>query len=532
MKQILHILAKDARYLWAEILLSIAVTAAFALACPANWRGAEGMHYFGYMATSTSSGAQLFVGILELLVFVGWWLLISRLVHGDRLVGDRQFWLTRPYEWKKLLAAKALFLLVFLYLPLFIAQCALLAAAGFSPLSHLGGLLFNLLLISGLVILPLVAIATVTSNFARMTLVLLGVLLAIAALLALNSSRIDLESITLPWENDAYLALLLCLCAIATVSQYATRRTRVSVLLLVAFPVLFFFLGEFLVPYQVLVDRAYPVSASAADAPAQLSYVPSSHVEPLAYVARLPRQVGIQFPFAISRIDDRSVVIPDAVMATIEAPDGFRWNSGWQTIYATQWSPEDESVNVGLSMPLAIYDRLRSLPLSVRLTLALTQARAGKVTSVSLPAGSFSVPDFGVCRPQKGLSDPNQAGGILCLSALREPRLTQIQLVAHNAGSTCDSASTDAGVPYATWQGSLDAWPAQFGISSVKFPFGAWPMKVDREGPVIANLHLCRGTPITFTRYDLIRRSQVAVTIEAFQLPALTPDQRIVITNP
>jgi len=29
-------------------------------------------------------------------------------VHAESLVGDRQFWITRPYEWKKLLTAKAL----------------------------------------------------------------------------------------------------------------------------------------------------------------------------------------------------------------------------------------------------------------------------------------------------------------------------------------------------------------------------------------------------------------------------------------
>jgi hypothetical protein len=531
MKQILHILAKDARHLWAEILLSVAVTAAFAFACPTNWRATEGMHYFSSGFTASTGEMQLFAGVLEFLVFVSWWLLISNLIHDERLVGDRQFWLTRPYEWKKLLAAKLLFLLVFLYLPLFIAQCSLLAVAGFSPLSHLAGLLFNLLLISGMVILPLVAIATVTSNFARMTLVLLGVLLAIIAALLALTSRMNLDSMTLPWENGAYLALLLCLCAAAVVSQYATRRTRVSVLLLVAFPVLFFFISEFIAPSQVLVDRAYPVSASAADATAQFSYAPFTHIEPLTYVARLPREVGVQIPLEISHIDDRSVVIPDAVKATIEAPEGFRWNSGWQTIYATRWSPAEESVNVGLSMPLAVYDRLRSEHLNVRLTLALTQARAGRVTSVSLPEGNFSVPDFGVCSPEAALNDPNEVAGIFCVSPMRAPHLTQIQLVAHNSSSTCNAAPADAGVLNTTWQGSLDAWPAQFGISSVKFPYGPGLIKVDSAGGLTI-LHLCNGAPITFARYDLIRRAQVTVKIPGFQLPKLTPAQRSVITNP
>ena len=73
----------------------------------------------------------------------------------------------RPYDWKKLLGAKALFLVAFLYLPLLIAQCLLLFSAGFRPLSFIPGLLFNLLLITGILVLPLMAIASVTATFAR-----------------------------------------------------------------------------------------------------------------------------------------------------------------------------------------------------------------------------------------------------------------------------------------------------------------------------------------------------------------------------
>lgn len=529
MKQILHIFAKDARHLWAEILLSGAVTAAFACACPANWRAAEGMYYFRTASISTGE-TELFAEILEFLVLVSWWLLISNLIHDERLVGDRQFWLTRPYEWKKLLAAKLLFLVVFLYLPLFIAQSALLAAAGFQPLSHLIGLLFNLLLISGMVILPLVAIASLTSNFARMTLALLGVLLSIAALLAL-ASRINLESITLPWETGADLALAICLCAAAMVSQYATRKTRTSILLLVALPILFFAIGEFIVPSKALVNRAYPPSASAAGMPAQFSYFSSGVNTPSANAGRLPREVTVQIPLEVSGVADRSVVMPDAITATLETTGGFRWNSGWQLLYVTQISPADKTTHVSFVMPLAAYDQLESAALTLHLTLALTQESAGRVTSVSLPDDRFSVPGFGVCSPQDAPDNPDEIAGFFCMSPLREPQLTQIQLVAHNSGSKCNAAQTDAGVSNTTWRGSLDRWPAQLGISPVKYPYGPGLISFGSTGQ-FSTLHLCRGTPISFTRYELIRRAQIALTIPDFQLPKLTTAQLRVITNP
>ena len=530
MKQVLHIFAKDARHLWVEISISVAITAAFALAYPAQWRAAEAYpsQAIGY---ATGSVARLFDSVLYLLVVIGWWLLISNLIHDEKLVGDRQFWLTRPYEWKKLLAAKLLFLLVFLYLPLLIVQCALLVAAGFSPFSYLAGLLFNLLLISGILILPLVAIATITSNFARMTLVLLGILLSIAAFFAL-ASRVNLGTMTLPWETSTNIVLVICLCAAAVVSQFVSRNTRTSVLLLVAFPVLYLCIGEIIVPSQALVNRSYPFSAAPSGAPVQLSYSPSGFNNPATYVGRLPREVAIQIPLEVSGVADQSVVALDAIRATVETAGGFRWNSAWQLLYVNKISPVEKMAHIGFTMPLAVYDQIQSAPLTVHLTLALTQARAGKVSSVSLPTGSFSVPDFGSCLPQAGPNNPDEVTGIFCFSALRAPHLTQIQLIAHNESSTCDGSQADAGVPYSIWQGSLDAWPAQFGISSVRFPYGVWPLRNEPPRQVNAIQYLCRGTPVTFTRYDVSRRAQVTTTIQDFQLPGLTQGERRVITNP
>src|SRR5205814_2563869 len=104
---------------------------------------------FSMRGLFSHGGIGFFAGCLVVLVPISWWLLIARLVHGERLVGNTQFWLTRPYEWPKFLAAKLLFLAAFLYLPFFIAQCVLLAEGGFNPTSYLPGLFYNLLLATG-----------------------------------------------------------------------------------------------------------------------------------------------------------------------------------------------------------------------------------------------------------------------------------------------------------------------------------------------------------------------------------------------
>ena len=226
-----------------------------------------------------------------------------------------------PLRVEEIACRQAAFSARFLYLPLFIAQCYLLAVAGFSPLSNLPGLLFNLCLISAVVILPLVAIAAVTSNFSRMTLVLLGILLSIAAFTAL-AVRINLASMTLPWETGLNFVVIICFCGAAIASQYSTRKTRASVLLLKSIPVLIFAIGQFFIESsQPLVDRSYPLSTSEAGAPAHFIYSPSGSSgfnNLLTTAARLPRQVSIQVPLDVSGVADRFVVIPDAIKATVE----------------------------------------------------------------------------------------------------------------------------------------------------------------------------------------------------------------------
>src|ERR1019366_2735234 len=166
MKQILHIFVKDARHQWLEILLSLAVTLALVLTCRSRWHTGAVL-YASFLPFGSMSDLP---ALLVLVVALSWWLLISPVIHEEKLVGDRQFWITRPYEWKKLLAAKVLFLIVFLYVPLLSAQCVILAKAGFTPFSFFRGLLYDSLLLTGILVLPLVALATVTRNFARMTL--------------------------------------------------------------------------------------------------------------------------------------------------------------------------------------------------------------------------------------------------------------------------------------------------------------------------------------------------------------------------
>src|ERR1017187_9113478 len=128
MNQVLHIFRKDTRRFWLEILASFAALAIYVVHYPARWN-----------AMLPSPIQQPNDNWMMYVVVAAWWLLIARVIHAESLVGENQFWLTRPYEQKKLLAAKALFIGVWVYVPFVIAQMLVLAESGFSPLGRSSG---------------------------------------------------------------------------------------------------------------------------------------------------------------------------------------------------------------------------------------------------------------------------------------------------------------------------------------------------------------------------------------------------------
>ena len=236
MKQILHIFAKDSRRFWAEILISLALVAAMVRIYPSRWLEPVWAHTgFGFLAFA--GGLQTLASFMNILIPLSWWLLITRVIHDERLVGDNQFWLTRPYEWKKLLAAKVLFIAAFIYLPLVIGQWVLLLEAGLDPMHSIPGLVYSLLLITGILILPLIALATVTKNFARMSLALFGVVIYVIGI-AWLCSLVQSASIASPFGDRLQVVLLLLFCTVAAVLQYARRMVWLSRGLLIALLVL------------------------------------------------------------------------------------------------------------------------------------------------------------------------------------------------------------------------------------------------------------------------------------------------------
>src|SRR6516162_10209236 len=167
MDQILHILKKDVRRHWPEILISLALLALYTHRELQPWRNA-----FEVEAISRS---PLFYILSEryfapaLIIF--WIFLAIRVVQGESLVGDRQWWTTKPYIWWQLLLAKLLFVLVFICVPLFHVQLFLLHYFKFPILRNLLPVFSMQLSLLLLLICFCVLLASLTKNLVQVLLV-------------------------------------------------------------------------------------------------------------------------------------------------------------------------------------------------------------------------------------------------------------------------------------------------------------------------------------------------------------------------
>src|SRR5580704_7308812 len=153
-QQALHIFRKDVRHLRFEIAGILLLLIVLVLTGVQTW---EGLQARGGPESDSD-------GPLDLLLPVAWSLLIARAIQTEALPGDRHFWLTRPYSRPGLLLSKALLIVAFINLPLFVAQAAIISFDGLPLSSNFAGLLWNQVLISVLLLLPVAAMAALTRS--------------------------------------------------------------------------------------------------------------------------------------------------------------------------------------------------------------------------------------------------------------------------------------------------------------------------------------------------------------------------------
>lgn len=508
MNQVLHIFRKDARHLWREIAASLALLVAFAWLDIRSWS-----QPYGAMATGVSAllSAEMLPSLVNLLLPVSWIFLIVRVVQGESLVGDRQFWVTRPYDWKQLLAAKALFVLTFVNFPLLLADAFLLAHAGFHPTHYLAGLLWLQLMWILFLFVWLTALAAVTNSVAQMLLALLLIVLDVIGTSALSSiiqkSGFS-ASVNLWWG-----LVVIGVAVIVIFVQYSRRRTAFSRWMIVGVCALLTLISiassRVTPPDRSSIVLRYPLSAGNQPVELALQHTDTQEGK---FAPIYNDEVSIQLPMNVAGIPEDSFLGLDGMIVTLTNAKGFRWDSGWKT--DSQWLfPEQKTTNLSFQIKQSISDQLNSGPVTARLFLAFTLYRNQNRQQFVVPSGKFTLPEVGMCTTELLYSR-----GIHCLAPLRRPAF--LLVTSESSSSTCSpegaETSRHSGIFLHDFVRGMPG-PAEMGISPVRqveINLSDWDSFAARA----LSPGVCPGTPLTLSNPEETGRRGIELQIDNLSL--------------
>jgi len=349
MRQAIHIFKKDLDHLWLEIAVMLALLVALVASELTRWPDLRPLGLAGGLRA-----------LLPALISIGWFVLIARVIHAEALVGDRQFWLTRPYSRRSLGAAKAMFALAVLGLPLLLAQATILAGEGFSLRENLAALLRNQ---TGLlaILLPAAALAAVTADLGKMV---IGTLLLYVGILVLQTAIGPMS-----WIGGVLLLISLVVAAAVVVwLQYSRRRTSVSRLLLGASALL-----------AVVVGAALPSGASSAIQlwlsserfDAASLHIGLAHRRLNGVSSDAGASVGV--PLRLTLPANTHVTL-NSIQVSIGAPDGANWKSSSRAYLLDSERPDEPWLVLGVGPEMLVQIGHQAVTLRASLDLTVTLA--------------------------------------------------------------------------------------------------------------------------------------------------------------
>ena len=402
MRQALHIFKKDVRYLWIEIAVTLLVVAA-----AFTFTGARRAGWLADPAVNLSMATTLVKFLMPLV----WCILIARLVHAEALPGDRQFWTTRPYAWKSLLAAKALFIAVFVNLPLLAAQVVILLAYGFHPLAEIPGLLWSQVLITAVLVLPIAALSALTTG--NVQLLMTGSVLGLALVawkIVAPFYRYDAAWRALEWVRYGYDIAVLAPATLAIlVWQYARRKTTFARSLAVAAVVLVA-LGNSLLPWTAAFALQSRLSRLPVDpASLRIDFDSAKQWAARALIEKGDR-VWVEIPIKIAGIPAGMSPRLDGVIMAIQAPDGSTWSADQQP-----WSHVG-----GTTVDAGFYRKVKDQQVKLRGAGYLTLYGNRRVTNVPFSAPPMAVPGRGLCTASPGAG--RKSYYLVCSSVFLDPQ--------------------------------------------------------------------------------------------------------------
>ena len=390
MTQTLHIFEKDVRYLYREGALLVALAVVFA-----------GVQTLDPRGTDASS-------IVELLMALTATFTIARVVQADPIPGDSQFWVTRPYRWQSLLAAKLLFILTFINLPILVAQIFILRTFGFPIAANCSGLLWCQLLILFAVELPIATLGSLTRTMTAFLPSALLLALVGAGLVVWHAATSHMPG-PLDWiaYSVALLAAALMLPPLLYL-QYKNRRTQIhrrwglgaAGLVLAALVA---------IPWPALFAVQSKLSKQAFD----FQVKPDSDSK-VGLFADAGKQIYVYLPAIISELPVGYRAQFEDFTITLRGPDGRSMQLNEGKLSTDYQSTTRLSVRGRAPLAADFLQAAQNQPLSLHATFYVTVLGNAHGESFPIPDAPRSVSDGLQCYA-------NSIDDLVCRSAFRLP---------------------------------------------------------------------------------------------------------------
>lgn len=406
MKQAVHIFRKDVRHLWPQISVAIVLVGGHAV-----------LDVFeSPIATAQSQRVDQLAGLVSLLLVLAWWNLMAAAIQEEALPGDRQFWVTRPYSWKSLLGAKVLFVVAFVNAPLLVSDCLILGTQGFPVFRNVPDLLLRQFVVSGWLILPAAALATVTSGIGQFVLALLlvstGMVIETITMQALLHPGMHSGLVIGSFEHAGEILLILVLLG-GTLWQFTKRQTgRVRWAMAVTIFALAPGLSAIPWPHkQAQETRKQQVNLSELRLSYDLRHPPSSENR-IGY-----GQGGAGsalLPVVVSGLPEGTALVGVGEVFV----DGRKASGG-------SLERTGESYFQQVSLDRAALGRLALRRVSLRSALNLTIVSDEVKTRVRAQQGTMAIPGVGFCAMYVV---PTEQPELLCRSGVRAPAATLVRI--------------------------------------------------------------------------------------------------------
>ena len=471
MRLVLHIFKKDVRHLW--------------------WGIAGALSLQAWMVWLDARNATVDLPDFSLPLIITWACLISLAVHEDPLVGDRQFWITRPSRWPVLLGSKLLFAVAVVHMPSFLADVVILAARGFHPWAWLGSLLAKQFMLAVCLTLPVIALTAVLQSFAYLALAII----AIGGLTAFVTAFTPLLHSQWRGVEDTRVAIFFAVFAVAAAAivplQFAWRRTWQSRAVGVAAVLAAELLYVSLSPSFVARVRAALAPAHTAIAihlrpgPANLHGMSESWVPPEWWLP--PEWIELRLPLSVSGIPAGAGNHYNIQALELSAP-GNRHYPLYPSYIGPDW--------LILRIEHSVYESLRNVSVNLRGPVIMLLDRAGPTASIPVGANQ---PVAGAGRCSSAIVNGPPIYGPKGVP-LRRNRLRTVRISCESpAGFPLEPTARlwqpeEPDAPGAPLQGLSNPWPVS--LSPIQRVYGSFRVAQDPSALVSARLEITPDIPL------------------------------------